>query len=121
VLVNTEVQCVSTQTSVCVGIVVRVCTSLCVSGSVPSIAFTGLLIESVMGAVVDCEVQCVNNCASGVGLRVVEIIGSGSSVCCAVPIVLFACRHVEGCIIMLVDVEVQGICAGTSVRVGVVE
>jgi len=47
---------------------------------VPSVAFAGLIIENVMGAIVDCEVECVDIDASRVGLSVVEGIGAGYGV-----------------------------------------
>ena len=56
-----------------------------ISLPVPSETFAGLLSERIMGAVVDGEVECVYIGASGVGLRVVESIGAGDCICCAIP------------------------------------
>ena len=37
----------------------------------------------------------------------------------AVPVVLVAGRHMIGCSIVGTDVKVQGVCAGTAVRIGI--
>ena len=89
-LVNTEVQCICAGTPICVCIVVYIGAGLCVSSPVPSETVTRLLGEGIVGTVVDGEVQRVNIGASGVGLRVVEGIGTGYDVCCSIPRVLFA-------------------------------
>ena len=106
VLVNSEVQSISAGTSFVVCIVIQVYAGFAVSLPVPSETIAGLLSDRIMGAVVDGEVQRVYICASGVGLRVVESIGAGDCICCAIPRVLFASCNVVGSVIMLVNSEV---------------
>ena len=64
-----------------------------------------------MGAVVDCEVKCVNVRARRTCLCVVVDVCASFCVCVSVPYVLFTCRDFKRCIVVLGDSEEQGICA----------
>ena len=69
---------------------------------------------------VDGEEERVDISAGGAGVRMVKSIDAGCGVVCSVPGVLIASRNIVGSVIMLVDAEVQGVCAGTPVGVLVV-
>ena len=59
VLGDCEVQGVSAGAAIIICIVVGVCATLSIVDFVPRELFTGILVIRVVGAVIDCEVECV--------------------------------------------------------------
>ena len=74
----------------------------------------------VVSAVIDCEVECVDICAGGALLTMVKCICSGCSIGCAVPCVLVTSCHIVSSIVMLINVEVEGVSAGAAIIICIV-
>ena len=62
--IDVEVERICTGASIIVCIVVGVNATLSVDDIMPSVLLAGIMVEGVVCAVVDCEVECVNVGAS---------------------------------------------------------
>ena len=120
VLTDVEVESICTGAAIDVSIVVGVGAALVVVDIMPSVLLTGILVIGVVCAVIDCEVECVDICAGGALLTMVKCICSGCSIGCAVPCVLVTSCHIVSSIVMLINVEVEGVGAGASIIVCIV-
>ena len=86
----------------------------------PSERFTCILIVCIVCAMVDCKIEGVDVCAGRAWLGMVVRVYAACGVILAVPIVSIAGCDMIGCIVMVADCQVQGVCAGTVVDVDVV-